>query len=64
MHNKTVSELIDDIKNKKVSSLELTKHFISRIKKLDKNIMVLLVCVLKLLVLMEVSTQEHLWKVK
>ena len=38
MHNKTVSELIDDIKNKKVSSLELTKHFISRIKKLDKKL--------------------------
>ena len=38
MHNKTVSELIDDIKNKKVSSVELTKYFIERIKKLDKKL--------------------------
>ena len=38
MHNKTVSELIDDIKNKKISSLELTKHFIERIKRLDKKL--------------------------
>ena len=35
MHNKTVSELIDDIKNKKVSSLELTKHFITIILKVQ-----------------------------
>ncbi|MBC8299145.1 MAG: Asp-tRNA(Asn)/Glu-tRNA(Gln) amidotransferase subunit GatA [Pelagibacterales bacterium] len=38
MHNKTVSELIDDIKNKEISSLELTKHFIERIKRLDKKL--------------------------
>ena len=38
MHNKTVSELIDDIKNKKVSSVELTKYFIERVKKLDKKL--------------------------
>jgi aspartyl-tRNA(Asn)/glutamyl-tRNA(Gln) amidotransferase subunit A len=38
MHNKTVSELIDNIKNKEISSLELTKHFIERIKRLDKKL--------------------------
>ncbi|MFL2560042.1 MAG: Asp-tRNA(Asn)/Glu-tRNA(Gln) amidotransferase subunit GatA [Gammaproteobacteria bacterium] len=38
MHNKTVLELIDDIKNKEISSLELTKHFIERIKRLDKKL--------------------------
>ena len=38
MHNKTVSELIDDIKNKEINSLELTKYFIERIKRLDKKL--------------------------
>ena len=38
MHNKTVSELIKDIKNKKVSSLELTNHFIERIKHIDSQL--------------------------
>ena len=38
MHNKTVLELTDDIKNKKISSVELTKYFIERIKKLDKKL--------------------------
>ena len=38
MHNKTVTELKNDLEKKQVSSLELTKHFISRIKKLDSKL--------------------------
>ena len=38
MHNKTVSELQEDLKNKKVSSVELTKHFLDRIKKIDSEL--------------------------
>ena len=37
MHNKTVSELQEDLKNKKVSSVELTQHFLDRIKKIDSE---------------------------
>ncbi|MBS82869.1 MAG: Asp-tRNA(Asn)/Glu-tRNA(Gln) amidotransferase GatCAB subunit A [Gammaproteobacteria bacterium] len=36
MHNKTLSELRDEILTKKVSSYELTKYFLERIKKFDK----------------------------
>ena len=35
MHNKTVSELKNDLEKKEVSSLELTQHFIDRVKKYD-----------------------------
>ena len=38
MHNKTVSELIRAIAKKEVSSLELTNHFLDRIKNLDSNL--------------------------
>jgi aspartyl-tRNA(Asn)/glutamyl-tRNA(Gln) amidotransferase subunit A len=37
MHTKTLSELISDLKNKKISSTELTKHYLDRIEKLDKK---------------------------
>ena len=35
MHNLTITELIDGLKNKVFSSAEITKHFLARIKKLD-----------------------------
>ena len=38
MHNKTVSELKKAIEKKEVSSLELTNHFLDRIKNLDSNL--------------------------
>jgi len=38
MHNKTVSELKKDLKDKKISSLELTNHFIDRIKSIDPQL--------------------------
>ena len=38
MHNKTVSELIKAIEKKEVSSLELTNHFLDRIKNLDASL--------------------------
>ena len=38
MHNKTVSELIKAIEKKEVSSVELTNHFLDRIKNLDSNL--------------------------
>ena len=38
MHNKTVSELKNDLEKKEVSSLELTKHFIKRIKQYDSKL--------------------------
>lgn len=37
MHTKKLSELIDDLKNKKISSVELTTHYLDRIEKLDKK---------------------------
>ena len=37
MYNKTVSELKNDLANKKISSQELTKYFLDRIKKLDAH---------------------------
>ena len=38
MHNKTVSELKRLIEKKELSSLELTNHFLSRIKDLDSEL--------------------------
>ena len=38
MHNKTVSELKKYLKEKKISSVELTKHFIDRIKNIDSQL--------------------------
>ena len=38
MHNKTVSELKKDLENKKISSVELTNHFIDRIKSIDPQL--------------------------
>ena len=38
MHNKTVSELKKVIEKKEVSALELTNHFLDRIKNLDSNL--------------------------
>ena len=38
MHNKTVSELKKDLEKKKISSVELTKHFIDRIKSIDSQL--------------------------
>lgn len=38
MHNKSIKELSELLKNKKISSVELTKHFLSRIKQFDKQL--------------------------
>ena len=38
MHNKTLTELSVDLKNKKISSREVTEHFLARIKKYDPDI--------------------------
>ena len=38
MHNKTVSELKKAIEKKEVSSLELTSHFLNRIKNMDPEL--------------------------
>ena len=38
MHNKTVSELKKSIEKKEVSSLELTSHFLDRIKSKDPEL--------------------------
>ena len=35
MHNFTITELIDGLKNKVFSSTEITQHFLARIKNLD-----------------------------
>jgi aspartyl-tRNA(Asn)/glutamyl-tRNA(Gln) amidotransferase subunit A len=35
MHNFTITELIDGLKNRVFSSTEITQHFLSRIKTLD-----------------------------
>ena len=35
MHNRTITELKEDLIKKNISSVELTKHFIERIKKFD-----------------------------
>jgi aspartyl-tRNA(Asn)/glutamyl-tRNA(Gln) amidotransferase subunit A len=35
IHNKTLKELSDELKNKNVSSVELTQHFLDRIEKFD-----------------------------
>lgn len=38
MHNKTISELSKLLHDKKISSRELTQHFLSRIKQFDKQL--------------------------
>jgi len=38
MHNLSITELAQDLRAKKFSSLELTQYFLERIKKLDANI--------------------------
>ncbi len=38
MHNLSITELAQQLRSKKISSVELTKHFISRIKKFDKEL--------------------------
>lgn len=38
MHTKSLSELSTLLKNKEISSVELTQHFLERIKKHDKNL--------------------------
>ena len=38
MHNKTVSELKKYLEEKKISSVELTKHFVDRIKAIDPHL--------------------------
>ena len=38
MHNKTVSELKKLIEKKELSSLELTNHFLCRIKNMDSEL--------------------------
>ncbi|EKD69777.1 MAG: hypothetical protein ACD_46C00731G0007 [uncultured bacterium] len=38
MHHKTIAELSQDLSTKKISSVELTKHFLDRIKKLDEKL--------------------------
>jgi len=37
MHTKKLSEMITDLRNKKISSVELTTHYLNRIEKLDKK---------------------------
>lgn len=38
MHHKTIAELAHELKHKKISSIELTKHYLERIKTHDKKI--------------------------
>lgn len=38
MHSKSISELATGLRNKEFSSLELTKHFLERIKKYDQRL--------------------------
>src|SRR3990167_3703869 len=38
MHHKTIAELAKDLSEKKISSVELTTHYLERIKKLDKEL--------------------------
>lgn len=38
MHHKTIAELASDLAAKKISSVELTTHYLDRIKKLDKEL--------------------------
>ena len=37
MHNKTISQFQTELKNKKISSVELTQYYLKRIETLDKN---------------------------
>lgn len=38
LHQKSISELANDLTNKKISSVELTQHFLDRIKQHDKKL--------------------------
>ncbi len=38
MHSKTISELSADLHSKKISSVELTQHYLNRIKQFDKQL--------------------------
>lgn len=38
MHTKSISEMSADLHSKKISSVELTKHFLERIKKFDRQL--------------------------
>ena len=38
LHHKTLRELADDLRDKKISSVELTRHFLSRIEKFDPQL--------------------------
>ena len=38
MHHKTIAELSHDLNAKKISSVELTKHFLERIKQFDEKL--------------------------
>ena len=38
MHHKTIAELASDLASKKISSVELTQHFLTRIKQHDKTL--------------------------
>lgn len=38
MHNQSIKALAELLKNKKISSVELTQHFLSRIKQFDKSL--------------------------
>lgn len=38
MHNKSIAELINSLRNKQISSVELTKLFLERIKKYDQQL--------------------------
>ena len=37
MHNLTITELIDGLKNRVFSSTEITQHFLARIRNLDSE---------------------------
>ena len=38
MHHKTIAELSRDLAEKKISSVELTQHFLARIRKFDEKL--------------------------
>lgn len=38
MHHKTIAELSQELSNKKISSVELTQHYVERIKKFDEKL--------------------------
>ncbi len=38
MHQKTLAELHKELQNKNISSVELTQHYLNRIKKFDSKL--------------------------